>query len=197
MNRVEDPEDFETRRLFEARKRGDAAAEARLLDRTRGLVEAFVRKRHGAEARGAGSIDDVVQDVLLRVVSSRLLDRFVPSARGAFGAYLRCVADGVVADGRRRRKSRGGVESPPDFDAFVAAIRAPDGDRASSTVAFEEALDRCRAIVGEDDWEAFHLPVVQDVPYADVATLLGITVDAARARCRRARLKIAARWGSP
>ena len=27
------------------------------LDRTRGLVEAFVRKRHGAEARGAGSID--------------------------------------------------------------------------------------------------------------------------------------------
>ncbi len=156
------------------------------------LFERYRRPVFALTLRYAGDpdeADDLLQDVFLKVFERLHLFKF----RSAFSTWLYRIAVNTSLDRRRWRKRR--EDPPPDWEQGPAA-KSPDAlvDQHRLHETLDEALQELP--------EHFRLVVIlkdmQDFPYEDIASILGIsrgTVASRLNRGRRALRKILERKG--
>ena len=156
---------------------GDEAAFARLYDELEPRLRRFALALTGSNA----AADDVIQQTLLHIHLSRA--RFVRGAPVIPWAYA--IARNFVRDVYRRSAT----EQKLAPEASAPPVPMPD-----------EVLEqkRRRNVVGEEVWrlpeqlrEAFLLVNVEELPVAEVAEVLGISVANVKVRAYRARKLLA------
>jgi RNA polymerase sigma-70 factor (ECF subfamily) len=164
---------------------GEREAFEMLFERYRQPVFALTLRYSG----DSDEADDLLQDVFLKVFERLHLFKF----RSAFSTWLYRIAVNTSLDRRRWRKRR--EEPPPDWEP-TPGTTAPDIqlDQERLREVLDEALQELP--------EHFRLVVIlkdmQDFPYEDIASILGIsrgTVASRLNRGRRALRKVLERKG--
>ena len=99
--------------------------------------------------------------------------------------YLFTIARNLFLDGRRGSRRDAALD-----ETFADPAPGP-AERALAGVALERA-ERVLRTVPETDRTAFLLRVQQDLPYAEIARVLGISLIAARVKVHRVRARLIA-----
>ena len=164
-------------------------------DSIRSVVDQHARRLYRA-ARGFGAAssdaDDLVQEVFLTFLET--LDRF--EGRSSVGTWLFGILHHKV---RERRRTLGREELTAEIDeAFERRFDAagswqhppPDADRLVHAREAGESLRGCLEVLPPLHREVFHLRQVEELPAADVANIVGSTVNHVGVLLHRARLRL-------
>jgi RNA polymerase sigma-70 factor (ECF subfamily) len=171
--------------LVEAARGGDRGALEKLLERHQGAVYRFGMKMCG-EAEDA---KDVLQETLFAAVRS------LPNFRGAssISTWLYTIARSFCLKKRRTSKFAPdrieSLEAQAEASSEVADLRrTPEEDAAARQT--KRVLDA--AIAGLDPMyrEVLVLRDVEGLPAAEVAEILGLTIEAVKSRLHRARVAV-------
>jgi RNA polymerase sigma-70 factor (ECF subfamily) len=128
--------------------------------------------------------EDVVQDTFVRIY------RFAPRFKGEEGSFrawaltiLMNVARTHYARGARDRGRTATLE-PDHYESLKDdSIHAKEGNENYAKEVIQKAL----ALAPKDVSEILTLGILEDLPYAEIATRLGITVAAVKTRVHRAK----------
>jgi RNA polymerase sigma-70 factor (ECF subfamily) len=175
--------------LLDAARRGDARALEDLLERHQAQVYRFGMKmcRDPEDAR------DVLQDTLLAMA------RGVRDFRGAssISTWLYTVARSFCIKKRRRSKFAPEAERSLDTDAAPEAAELADSgrspDEALAAKQVRLALEQAIGALDPMYREVLLLRDVEGLSAAEVAEVLGVSVQAVKSRLHRARLSVRAR----
>ena len=167
-------------------KRGDRDAFAELVDAWKQPVLNFVTRT----LRDPDEAEDVAQSVFVQIYRAR--DRYQPSAR--FTAWLFTIARNCCLNELRRR-SRHRTESldapalDPDNDATPQfadpRIRTPD--ELALVDELELKVEAAVADLPETQRTALLLFQREELPYEDIAKILGVSLSATKSLIHRAR----------
>ncbi len=156
-----------------AAQRGDAAAYARLLGELLPLVRGFVRAR----LAGDPALEDVTQEVLLRVHSARHTYR---SERPLL-PWVRAIARNAVIDCvRRQQRARARSAEGVETDALPAPPQGPARDAALSP-----RIERALGKLPSAQREAVMLLKIEGLSVIDAATRAGVSPGALKLRAHR------------
>jgi RNA polymerase sigma-70 factor (ECF subfamily) len=177
-------------RLLRRYRDGDERALNELLERQIQPMRHWARGRLPQWARDTMNTDDIVQEVLARTVGH--LNSFEPRHDGALQSYRRQAVLHRIRDEIRRSRRE------PDREAMDSNARAasPSPEEEAAAVelfeAYEEALDRLR----DDEREAIVLRVDLELPYREIARIMGKpSEEAAQMAVSRALVKLAREMG--
>jgi RNA polymerase sigma-70 factor, ECF subfamily len=175
--------------LLEAVRTGDESALRELLERHAPSVFRFALKM----CRQRVDAEDVAQETLLAAVRGAKSVR----ATTSFTTWLYVVARSFCIKMRRRRKERPGRDSSADEAATAApsGLSAPDDEAAAREMI--SALDAAIGNLDDEYREVIVLRDVEGLSAAEVADVLGISVDAVKSRLHRARSEVRAKLGAP
>ena len=167
-------------------KRGDRDAFAELVDAWKQPVLNFVTRT----LRDPDEAEDVAQSVFVQIYRAR--DRYEPSAR--FAAWLFTIARNCCLNELRRR-SRHRTESldapalDPDNDSAPQfadpRIRTPD--ELALVDELELKVEAAVADLPETQRTALLLFQREELPYEDIAKILGVSLSATKSLIHRAR----------
>ena len=130
--------------------------------------------------RNRQQAEDIVSETFVRAWSRR--ERIhTETLRG----YLFAIARNLFLDGRRDERRRAELDE-------TLVDPAPDPIRRAEAGMALQRVDRGLGRLPEADRSAFLLRVQQDLPYAEVARILGISIVAARVKVSRVRARVAA-----
>jgi RNA polymerase sigma-70 factor (ECF subfamily) len=178
----------EARLLARVRDRTDAAAWAEFVDVYGPVLRAFVRRNGVA----AADVPDVVQDIFARLVPALARFEFDPS-RGRFLTWLWRVTCNAAANWRRKQASRSRAEAAWCGDRS-AAVAEPDTREAGEPVRHRQLLNQVLAEVRETTspatWACFEGRVLHDRPAAELATELGVSLNAVYVNACRVRARV-------
>jgi RNA polymerase sigma-70 factor (ECF subfamily) len=180
---VADVPDAELVRRFLA---GDARAFATLVERHERRVFSLCLRMLG----NAEDAADATQDTLLSVV--RKLDGFRGEA--AFTTWLHRIAVNVCFDHLRRMQRQPALHRMLDDELPALELGDPVADHADAVVD-ERVIAAALAEVPEDFRVAIVLADVQDLPYDEIAAVLGLPVGTVKSRVHRGRLALARALG--
>jgi RNA polymerase sigma-70 factor (ECF subfamily) len=190
-------DDPETEDLLNPAAAGDEIALQKLLDRHRQPLLRMVAAR--LDRRLAARLDpsDVVQEALAD--AGRKLHQYARERPLPFYPWLRRLAAERLALAHRRhikvtgrsvRLERLARPEPSDASHVLLIDRlAANGTSPTGNLRREEIRRRVRRaldMLGESDREVLILRYLEDLPFAEVATVLGITENAAKVRHFRA-----------
>ena len=170
-----------TLQLVRAAQTGDGAALDRLLERYLPRVRQIVALRAGWRVRQMVDIEDVVQDVLLRVLKG--LEQFEVRSEASFRNWLaRCVEREIVDTKRhetRQKRGGGNVRRFGDCDASVlhSSIFGGDLSTPSAHARAGELADRLEdALLEMPEYqrELIVMRAVCGMSYSELAAELGI-----------------------
>lgn len=171
--------------LVEAARAGDRRALEKLLERHQGAVYRFGMKMCG-EAEDA---KDVLQETLFAAV------RTLPDFRGAssISTWLYTIARSFCLKKRRTSKFAPerieSLEAQGEASAEVAdARRTPEEDAAARQT--KQVLEAAIAELDPMYREVLVLRDIEGLPAAEVAEILGLTVEAVKSRLHRARVAV-------
>ena len=192
-----EPDSQETEVLLEQAAAGDSLARERLLQRHRPRLREFVEAHLDPALRARLDASDVVQEAQLEV--ARRLPDFLQRRPMPFRLWLRKTAYERLLMLRRRhcgaaRRSVGREVALPDRSSLALAQQllaphsSPSGraDREEQARRVQEALAR----LAEADREVLLMRHYEDLPYEDIACILGIEPAAARKRAGRALVRL-------
>lgn len=128
--------------------------------------------------------EDAVQEVWLRLARQ---DR---GSIDNLSAWLTTVTSRVCIDALRAREVRPGLSHEPELPEFVVSEDADPETIAATNDAVGLALLVVLDTLGPEERLAFVLHDIFAVPFEQVATILGTTIDAAKMRASRARRKV-------
>jgi RNA polymerase sigma-70 factor (ECF subfamily) len=173
-------------RLMLALRSGDGAAFDALFARWSGPLLRYLQRI----VRDAGSAEDLLQEVFLRVYRAR--ERYEPEAR--FSTWLFTIATRLAWNEQRRPRHRRPHDSV-DADAGNGPVLLVDGESSVDRVVdarrtgarVEQALRR----LPERQRAALWLAAVEGLSYAEVAVLLDTTDKSVKALVHRARTGLA------
>jgi RNA polymerase sigma-70 factor (ECF subfamily) len=169
--------------LLEAVRTGDDTALRELLTRHAPSVFRFAMKM----CRNRDDAEDVAQETLLQAVRSAKEVRGTSS----FTTWLYAVARSFCIKVRRRQKKQ-----PHHDEGRDTAIEKPSGDRMPDDDAIVRELTDAleAAITGLEDKyrEVIVLRDVEGLSAAEVAEVLGTTIEAVKSRLHRARAEVRA-----
>jgi RNA polymerase sigma-70 factor (ECF subfamily) len=170
-------------RLLERVRRGDENAFAELFARHRAAVF-----RYAAHMGGAGSADDIVQEVFLALL--RQLSHY-DASRAPLAAYLLGIA-------RRQVFKRAAVPPPAPLDDesdAASGLESPDGNPFDD-LSRAETVERVRAAIATLPpvyREAVVLCELNELDYATAAAVMECPVGTVRSRLHRARALLVAK----
>ena len=185
--------------LMEAVARGDGGAFRTLVERHQRLVYGTILRMLGDPFEA----EDVSQRVFLRVWQAA--PRYRPEAK--FNTWLLTIVRHLVFNESRRISRLRRVETKvfqpseegedgqpqPEADLFDPAQRDPAALLASRE--FREKLDRVIDTLPENQRMALLLKAHQDLPYEEIAAILGISLGATKSLLFRARETLKAELG--
>ncbi len=183
--------------LLAAYRAGDVAAFEALLARYEKPIWSYLRRfvRHDEAA------EDLLQEVFLRVVRDAQ-DAAAPGWKGQakFSTWLYTIARNLCVDRSRREAIRRAASldaATDDGDAPVSLHdRLPAPDRpADAVLAGRQAadrIDRAIAALPDDQREVFLMREVMELPFAEIATVVGASEPTVKSRMRYALEKLRA-----
>ena len=161
---------------------GDDAAEwTRFVELYTPVIRLFV----GANAEiGAADVDDIVQDIFVRLVDVLRAGRYRPE-KGRFRAYLGAMVRRLLIDRHRRAEARGAGQLVPADDVELLA-ETPDAAAyvdlhlmaARHAAAIEHVLSR--TMLDARTVAAYREYAIEEQPAAEVAERHGLTLNALR-----------------
>jgi RNA polymerase sigma-70 factor (ECF subfamily) len=167
-------------------QRGDAGALEELVTRHRVLLYGYIVN----QTRGGDDADEIFQEVWFRVIrkAARYRDR-------NFRGWLLRIAHNLVIDRARRRKPDTSLDAETaeghsmmdilpnkDFDPAATAVDQDLGGRIRDAVA----------VLPEEQRETFVLRMQADLPFKEIATIQGVSINTALARMQYALAKLRA-----
>ena len=162
-------------------------------DAFRQLVERHERRIYAVCLRILGNADDAAdatQETLLTVV--RKLDGFRGEA--AFSTWMHRIALNVCFDQLRRAQRRPLLHRVADDELPEIELGDPVPDHADA-VTDERIVADALAQVPDEFRVAVVLADVQDMPYDEIAAILGVPVGTVKSRVHRGRLALARALG--
>ena len=174
-------------RLMVAWQGGDEEAFDRLVESFSGRVYALLTRFLG---RHPGR-EDLVQETFLRVVRAR--DRYVPTAR--FTTWLYSIVYHLAVNETQRRAGRTPVSIDQPLagerdDAGTLELVDDDAADPSDGLAREDVVSAVRTAIAalpENQRMALVLAKYEELPYLEIATILGSSEKAIKSLIHRAR----------
>ncbi len=160
---------------------GDRPAFDELVRRHEGAVYAYARRCLGDDMRAI----EATQDTFVRAYTYRA--SFKPEA-GSVKGWLLSVAANRVRDVVRARRTEARLD-----EAEKVPASTEDGLAAFERVEVQRGVARAVEELEPEHREVIALRYVADLPFEEVARILGITVGAAKMRAARARDVLARR----
>jgi len=161
---------------------GDHAAFEQLVARHQQAVVGTVAKMLGR----AGDAEDVAQQVFLRLWKSA--PRYKPAAK--FRTFLFTITRNLVFNETRRRRRRRESSLDERQDDWHHQLPAASDRRPDTSLMQDElrrAVDRAIAGLPEKQRTAVVLRRYENMPYEEIAEVLGISVSAVKSQLFRAR----------
>jgi RNA polymerase sigma-70 factor, ECF subfamily len=192
-----EPDSQETEDLLEQAAAGDARAGERLLQRHRPRLREFVEVHLEPVLRARLDASDVVQEAQLE--AARRLPDLMPHRPMPFRLWLRKTAYERLLMLRRQhrgaaRRTVGREAQLPDRSSLVLAqnLLAPNSSPSRRAEREEQArrVQEALARLAEADREILLMRHYEDLPYEDIACILGIEPAAARKRHGRALVRL-------
>jgi len=169
--------------LIEAAQRGDRAAIETLLARHEQQIYRFGLKMcsDGEDAK------EVLQETMLAMA------RNLPTFRGqaSISTWLYTIARSFCIKRRRLHQAEPASYEPLDHASHVAAVGGSPEDLASAQEV-NRALEGAIATLAPEYREVLWLRDAEGLSAAEVAAVLGLSVDAVKSRLHRARLQVRA-----
>jgi RNA polymerase sigma factor (sigma-70 family) len=178
------------RKIAEYANGDDAAEWARFVELYTPVIRQFVSLR---EDVGAADVDDMVQDIFVRLVDVLRKGAYRPE-KGRFRAYLGAMVRRLLIDRHRRALARGAgreisaddielLAETPDAAAYVD-VRLK---MARHAAAVEHVLSR--TMLDKRTVAAYRAYALDGEPPAEIAARLGLTLNALRQiKCRVGRM---------
>jgi RNA polymerase sigma factor (sigma-70 family) len=173
-----------TQDLLQRAKNGDHNALGVLMARYRPRLERWATGRLPGYARSLFDTGDLVQEALMKALEA--LDRIEVRGPGMFQAYVRQTILNRIRDQLRSARTRPGVEAPERVEG-----KAPSPLDLAIGADVLDRYERALAQLSEDERRLLHLRVELDFSYAEIATMMERSPDAARMAARRALHKLA------
>jgi RNA polymerase sigma-70 factor (ECF subfamily) len=179
--------------LFERYRKGDVRAFEQLLVRHRRAVYTFLC-RH---LRDRAAAEDLLQEVFLRVV--RGASGFGENAR--FTTWLYTIARNLCVDAARRAVHRQteSLDAPRRSDepqgatlGDCVADRGPAVDRQVIGGELRLRMEQAVAMLADEQREVFLMREVLDLPFKEIATIVGCPENTVKSRMRYALEKLRA-----
>jgi RNA polymerase sigma factor (sigma-70 family) len=163
-------------------------------------LTAFVRLRLGPLLRAHESCADIVQSACREVLAHA--GRFQFGGEGRFRQWLYTTALRKITDRKRyylaskRRVDRnaGGVDLTASDARLAECYQTAFTSPSAAAMKHEdiERLERAFDRLSDEDREVVTLARIANVPHAEIAEAIGITVGAVRVRLSRALVRLAA-----
>lgn len=170
-------------------KEGDEEAFEELVERHQYRVAGTVAKMLGGDAEA----EDVAQQVFVRVWQSRA--RYSPSAK--FTTWLLTIARNLVFNEMRRRRRAHLVPFELDDGEHPVRehpdLRMPSASDQVLEAELQDAVGRAITSLPEAQRMAVILRRYEEMPYEEIARVLGLTVPAVKSLLFRARTDLKAR----
>ncbi len=166
--------------LMRRTREDDEAAFRELIEATEDRVYGTIVKMLG----GTEGAEDLAQRVYVRIWQAR--GRYEPTAK--FTTWMFSIVRRLVLNERRGRARRGAVfHEPPAEDSFrePAGGASPWAEAAAGELA--GAIEAALAGLPEEQRTAIILRRYDEMPYEDIAAVLGTTVPAVKSLLFRAR----------
>lgn len=178
--------DPDIRLMLRVRDADDPAAFAELVGRFQHRLVAVLRHVVG----DAAEAEDLAQEAFLRVYRTRA--KYHPTAK--FGTWLFAVAHNLALNALRDRKRRPGLQ-PVKPDGGSAEVPAPDrADNAPShhlrQLELAAAVRRALDTLNERQRVAVVLSKFEDMPYAEIGAVMGMSEKAVKSLLARARVQL-------
>jgi RNA polymerase sigma-70 factor, ECF subfamily len=194
--------DSSDEQLLAAYRGGDVRAFERLLARYEKPIWSFLRRF----VRDAEAAEDLLQEVFLRVVRDAQDSGPAWKGEAKFSTWLYTIARNLCIDRARRNSVRGSasasaspsIDGPTDGDAETATLHeriAAPGPATDAVVAGRQAarrIDRAVADLPDDQREVFLMREVMELPFAEIASLVGASEPTVKSRMRYALEKLRA-----
>jgi RNA polymerase sigma-70 factor (ECF subfamily) len=194
--------DSSDEQLLAAYRGGDVRAFERLLARYEKPIWSFLRRF----VRDAEAAEDLLQEVFLRVVRDAQASGPAWKGEAKFSTWLYTIARNLCIDRARRTAVRGSASASPsidgspdrDGDAETATLHeriAAPGPSTDAVVAGRQAagrIDRAVAELPDDQREVFLMREVMELPFAEIASLVGVPEPTVKSRMRYALEKLRA-----
>lgn len=176
---------------------GDEEGLARLLEGYRGRMRRMVDARLDDRLRGRIDASDVIQEAYADVVTG--LGRYLDNPEVSFFLWVRYLT-GVKLDnlhrhhlGTQKRDARREVRhflrgAPEASSACLAEVLMDDGPSPSEVAVQREGLALALAALSSDERELLALRHLEGLENAEIAELVGVSVNAVNVRyCRAAK----------
>jgi RNA polymerase sigma-70 factor (ECF subfamily) len=192
--------DSSDEQLLAAYRGGDVRAFERLLARYEKPIWSFLRRF----VRDAAAAEDLLQEVFLRVVRDAQESGPAWKGEAKFSTWLYTIARNLCIDRARRTAVRGSGSASRPMDG------APEGDGEPETATLHERIaapglatdalvagreaarriDRAVAELPDDQREVFLMREVMELPFAEIASLVGVSEPTVKSRMRYALEKL-------
>lgn len=153
----------------------------------RELIEATENRVYGTIAKmlgGTEGAEDLAQKVYLRIWQAR--GRYQPTAK--FSTWMFSITRRLVLNERRSRARRGAVFYEPAAEETVHEASGGVSPAAEASAAeLSRAIDEALASLPEEQHTAMILRRYEEMPYEEIAAVLGTTVPAVKSLLFRAR----------
>ena len=190
--------DSSDEQLLAAYRGGDVRAFETLLARYEKPIWSFLRRF----VRDAEAAEDLLQEVFLRVVRDAQDSGPAWKGEAKFSTWLYTIARNLCIDRARRTAVRGSsspsIDGPTDGEAEAATLHeriAAPGPATDAVVAGRQAarrIDRAVAELPDDQREVFLMREVMEMPFAEIASVVGVSEPTVKSRMRYALEKLRA-----
>jgi RNA polymerase sigma-70 factor, ECF subfamily len=164
---------------------GDPTARWRALEACRDYLRLVVRRGRWSGRTSLGGTSDLVQNTV--VDAWRDFSKFHGQTPGQLRAWLRAILVHAALNARRRRRD-GQLGSGRQIEASLATKASPS--QAAQKNASREELDEALGGLSERHRTVIHLRIWDQLSFARMGTILGISEDAARKLYGRALAKL-------
>jgi len=190
--------DSSDEQLLAAYRGGDVRAFEKLLARHEQPIWSFLRRF----VRDTEAAEDLLQEVFLRVVRDAQASGPAWKGEAKFSTWLYTIARNLCIDRARRTAVRGsasidgptGADEEATRETLHERIAAP-GPSTDAVVAGREAtrlIGRAIAALPDDQREVFLMREVRELPFAEIASVVGVSEPTVKSRMRYALEKLRA-----